>query len=339
MLFKKENIRKVTGIAIVILVLFYLGVGNYKLPLQKETVSLKINSGDSINSITQNLKNNGLIISPLAFKLWLAMNGWLDDLKAGNYTFEGAASTAEVASRIALGKTTPVFKITIPEGLTLKDALQLFQEKGILTATDKFDLSLLTSEERKIHPYLLNWKTVNPEGLIFPDTYFFEENPSSAEILETVLNNFDNKVYKSLESKFEASDFSFRDILIIASLVEKEVVSTEDRRLVAGIILKRLEMNMPLQVDATICYIKRKNGNTLCKLKESDFLVDSPYNTYKYPGLPIGPICNPSLDAIQAVLSPKKSTYLYYLSAAVDSQTIYAKTYEEHLLNKAKYLN
>ena len=126
--------------------------------------------------------------------------------------------------------------------------------------------------------------------------------------------------------------------MILASLVEKEVVSYKDRMIVAGILEKRLQMGMPLQVDATICYIKRKNGASICNLKNSDFQIDSLYNTYKYPGLTPEPICNPSLEAIRAVLNPQKTSYLYYLSSQKDSRTIFSKTYEEHLLNKAKYL-
>lgn len=338
MFFKSKQLNKISGVILVISFLFYLGLGNYKLSLPQEVVNIKINSGDSINLIAQNLKNNGLITSPTVFKLWLAMNGWLNDLKTGSYGFEKAVSIAEVASKIAQGQTTPAFKITIPEGLSLGDVLQLFQERKLLAKDTKFDLSLLSVKDRALYPYLSDWKTTSAEGLIYPDTYFFEESNSNKDILKIILTNFDKKVYTPLESNFQKSSLSFRNIIIIASLLEKEVVSTKDRRLVAGIILKRLEMNMPLQVDATICYIEKKNGDAICGLKESDFQIDSPYNTYRYPGIPQGPICNPSLDAIQAVLNPEKSPYLYYLSAKNDSQTIFAKTYEEHLLNKAKYL-
>jgi UPF0755 protein len=339
MFLKDKNLDKILSFVLVVLGLSYLGIVNYPLLLSPEGVAIKINQGDSISSITQNLKNKGLINSSVIFKLWLTMNGWLDDLKAGNYSFQGKISMAEVASKIAQGQTTPAFKITIPEGFSLKDVSQLLQQEKLLGPEDKFDISLLSGIEKNSYPYLANWKTTNPEGLIYPDTYFFEENSSNHDILEIILSNFNVKVYSVIKGSLPKAPLSFRDIIIIASLLEKEVISVADRKLVAGILLKRLEINMPLQVDATICYIEKERGENVCHLRESDFQIDSPYNTYKYPGLPQGPICNPSLDAIQAVLNPTESPYLYYLSAKTDSRTIFSKTYDEHLINKAQYID
>jgi UPF0755 protein len=339
MFFNQTRLNYILGTILIIGLLFCCGLSNYKIILPEEGISIDIAEGDSVNTIAANLSKDGIIRFTEIFKLWLALNGRFQDLKAGSYTFAGSVSIKDVAESIANGDINPAFKITIPEGWSILDVRMLLVSKKLITKGETFDLSLLTDEEKAAYSFLKDWGTDNPEGLLYPDTYFLGSQMSAKEILQAILNDFNLKVYQPLQLANKTSGFSFKDTMILASLVEKEVVSSKDRMIVAGILEKRLQMGMPLQVDATICYIKRENGVSVCNLKNSDFQIDSFYNTYKYPGLPPGPICNPSLEAIEAVLNPQKTSYLYYLSSQKDSRTIFSKTYEEHLLNKAKYLN
>ena len=159
------------------------------------------------------------------------------------------------------------------------------------------------------------------EGYLFPDTYLFLPFAEMEQIIGTMTDNFKKK----------AGDVG-KDIVIMASLIEKEVPDSDDRKIVSGILWKRLELGMALQVDAVFPYITGEQ-----KVLLDDLKIDSPYNTYLHKGLPPGPISNPGLDAIEAAKNPKESPYLYYLSGQ-DSKTHFAKTFSEHLRNKEKYL-
>ena len=338
MFFNRKKLNNILGVILITSFLFCWGLSNYKIALPESGVSLDIKEGESVNTIASHLSQAGIIRFPEIFKLWLAWHGHLRDLKAGNYEFQGDVSVSTAASKIANGQTNPAFNVTIPEGFNLFDVKALLIEKKFISRGDKFDLSLLTDDEKAAYSFLTKWGTDNPEGLLYPDTYFLNPHMTSKEILVTMLDNFNRKVYQPLDKELEDSHSSFKDNMILASLLEKEVVSYQDRKLVAGILEKRIVLGMPLQVDSTICYIKESNGADSCNLTNNDFKSNSLYNTYKYPGLPPTPICNPSLEAIKAVLTPQKSNYLYYLSSQKDSRTIFAKTYQEHLLNKAKYI-
>jgi len=159
------------------------------------------------------------------------------------------------------------------------------------------------------------------EGYLFPDTYLFLPFAETEQIIGTMTDNFKKK----------AGDVG-KDIVIMASLIEKEVPDIGDRKIVSGILWKRLKLGMALQVDAVFPYITGKQ-----KVLSDDLKIDSPYNTYLHKGLPPGPISNPGLDAVEAAKNPQETSYLYYLSGK-DGKTHFAKTFAEHLKNKEKYL-
>jgi UPF0755 protein len=173
----------------------------------------------------------------------------------------------------------------------------------------------------------------NDEGYLFPDTYEFFENATTGEVYTRLRETFDLKT-SELSKQVGPGGESFRDVMILASIIEEEVPEPEDRRIVSGILWKRLSIGMPLQVDATFQYTIGKGSFELTK---EDLASDSPYNTYTRRGLPPTPIASPSLDAIDAALHPEKTGYLFYLSGT-DGTTHYAKDFEGHKLNRAKYL-
>lgn len=196
--------------------------------------------------------------------------------------------------------------VTIPEGFSVRQIGETFEKLGIFSKED----FVKTAQ--------------NEEGYLFPDTYRFYKTAKPEDIVKRMKDNFSKKV---------APDVS-RDVIILASLLEEEVKSTEDRKVVAGILLKRLKLGMGLNVDAALTYVLGKASN---ELTAEDLKYDSLYNTYKYRGLPPGPISNPGLDAISAALNPAPSPYFYYLTDK-EGKTHYAATLEEHALNKRKYL-
>ncbi len=182
-------------------------------------------------------------------------------------------------------------------------------------------------------------KDLSLEGYIFPDTYYINKqnitNSGQLEyLIKIFLENFKKKLTSEMREEINRQEKTIFKIIIMASMIEKEVKIPEDKKIVSGILWKRLENNIPLQVDATISYITGKKG---INISIDDTKIDSPYNTYKYRGLPLGPISNPGLESIIAAIYPETSAFWYYLSTP-DGTTIFSKTLEEHNIAKQKYL-
>ena len=266
--------------------------------------TIVIEKGTGLAEISGKLKKEGFIKNKYAFALYARVFNKSKKIKYGKYLFNEPVSIFSLLSRFTKGEFgfKPV-KVTVAEGLTAKKISELFGD------FENFD------KEEFLE------KTVNMEGYLFPDTYLFLLFAETEQIIGTMTDNFKKK----------AGDVG-KDIVIMASLIEKEVPDSDDRKIVSGILWKRLELGMALQVDAVFPYITGEQ-----KVLLDDLKIDSPYNTYLHKGLPPGPISNPGLDAIEAAKNPKESPYLYYLSGQ-DSKTHFAKTFSEHLRNKEKYL-
>jgi len=222
----------------------------------------------------------------------------------------------------------PSVDVTIPEGLTRAQIESRLREAGVQIGENEFVVAANTPTTRAFAEYgydfLYDIDANSLEGMLFPDTYEFHLDDSVESIVDKFLRNFAEKV----------PDLSSYKVLILASLLEREVQTEEDMRLVAGVLNNRLAIGMPLQVDATLAYISNKKT---AELTNADKLIDSPFNTYKYRGLPPAPIANPGLKAINAALNPKAHNYFYYLSAP-DGTTHFAETLKQHNANKALYL-
>jgi len=279
---------------------------------------IEIEKGMALSDISKHLKNSSVIRSELLFESFVTMLTGDDGAMSGEYFFVDPVSSWNVAKKITKGEygLTPV-KITIPEGSTVYDTARLFEDKF-----PDFD----SVEFLKI--------VVNKEGYLFPDTYLFLPNVKADQVVREMEENFKRKLYEIRED-IMMFDKPLDDIIIMASILEKEARTTQSRRMISGILWKRIEIDMPLQVDAVFPYINGKNTYTLT-LK--DLKIDSPYNTYKYKGLPVGPISNPGLDSIMAAVNPEGSENLYYLSDRVGNM-YYAKDFDAHKKNKRLYLN
>lgn len=206
--------------------------------------------------------------------------------------------------------------VTIPEGLSVKQIGEIL-ENAKLFSKDEF-IKIAQKEE----------------GYLFPDTYRFYKDAKPEDVVLKMKENFNKKITSEILSEIQKTNRALSEVVVMASMLEEEVRSTEDRKIVAGILWKRLDQEMGLNVDAALTYILGRASN---ELTLGDLKYDSPYNTYRYRGLPPTPISNPGLDAISAAANPEQSRYFYYLTDK-DGAVHYAVTLEEHALNKRKYL-
>lgn len=279
-------------------------------------VSVQIEKGETVSSVAQKLRSSRVIKHPLLFKLLVKLRSPNHGVIAGDYILERGSLWSVVSKVIENPANRDLIRVTIPEGLTSKEISEILESK-----LEKFDSN--------------NFKNITEglEGYLFPDTYFFNKSATEEDVLDQLKKNFNNQM-NSIKNDIDSSGKDFKDLIIMASLLEEEARTTETRKMVSGILWKRLSAGMPLQVDAVFPYIIGKNTFEIT-LKDLEF--DSPYNTYKYKGLPPGPISNPGKDSILAAIYPTKSDYWFYLSDK-NGLMHYAITFDEHKINKAKYL-
>lgn len=276
-----------------------------------------VNSGETLGDAAHALKERGIIRSELLFETLVRVFGSDQDVIAGEYSFPKRENIIAIAKRMASGdfQVEPT-RVRVAEGATVEEI-----GKQLSDSIPGFDLAAFTRQAR------------GKEGYLFPDTYFFMPGQDVDAILGAFANNFSTHI-ASVQKKIDAFDKPLSEIIIMASLLEREAPTTYDRRVISGILWKRIELGMPLQVDAVFPYIIGKNT---FELTRSDLKVDSPYNTYTNKGLPPGAIANPGLDAIVAAVTPIKTDYLYYLSDE-NGTMHYSVTYSQHLAAKNKYL-
>ncbi len=299
-----------------------------------------VKTGDGLFVVAENLEKEEIIKSGYFFIIHGVLTEKGKQLKPGNYKLSSSMSVHEILEKIFSGGGE---RITIIEGWNLRDIAIFLEEKGygekeefyLLAGTPPFyeDGKLTDQKSGKI-VYLKEQENLNIEGFLFPDTYFIAPGAPMEEIISAFLSNFENKIDKEIDDLIRKRGLTLFETIIVASLLEKEVNSFEDKQIVSGIIKKRLEMGMRLQLDATITYL---TGKRSVQIPINETRIRSPYNTYVYGGLPIGPICNPGMESIRAALLPKETEYLYYLSKPT-GETVFSRTFEEHVAAKNKYL-
>jgi len=292
--------------------------------------NISIARGKTLSQIATDLHTDGLVRSSFGLRLAWRITG-VSDVKAGSYALSPKMDAWDIAHILGAGETIN-FNVTFPEGYTVAQIAASLQSKGVITDAAAF--ANLTKNYPAQSGLLSQLPAgVGLEGYLFPDTYNFFPATPSASIIDEMLGNFVTRI-TPLQDQVASSGMTLSQVVTLASLVEKEAKSDADRKLVAGVLENRLNQNMRLDVDATTRYA---TGNFDKPLTSDQLASTSPYNTRNHNGLPPGPICNPGLAAIQAVLSPTKNDYLYYLTGS-DGVTHYAKTLDEHNQNKAKYL-
>jgi UPF0755 protein len=328
-------------LAIVFLAYLTVGSNSAKDPSDNELIEFSIEKGQGAREIAANLKDRGIISSDLFFNYYVWKDKSAGSMQAGKYELSPSMTISEITRKFKEGdvKVDPGIKITVPEGYRTSQIEKLLIASGLTVNPSELQEAVGISAALAHEIFGLGFLLDLPpratiDGFLFPDTYFFKQDLQLNSIVENMLINFNEKVPDSTRIKIKARGKNLYEVVIMASLLEKEVRTLEDMKLVSGVLWKRMEIGMPLQVDATLAYITDKKTG---EITNEDKLIDSPYNTYKYRGLPPTPIANPGLNAINAAIEPEVSNYLYYLSAP-SGETIFSETLEEHNENKAKYL-
>lgn len=285
-------------------------------------VVFEVQQGEGFVEIMRGLGGAGLVRSAFATEVFAGFTGRAFRIQPGLYRLNAAMSAPEIIDALAQGSGREV-SVTVPEGMNL------YQIDTLLSAA-----LVIRSGELENYP-----GAGSIEGKLFPDTYRFFVGSDVKDVIKRMTDTFAEKAAPLLAADKKNIDAD----LTLASIVDKEVPDPVEQQIVAGILKKRLAAGMPLQVDASVCYAKlmaHPDSGTGCyPLSSLDFKLDSPYNTYLYKGLPPGPIGNPGISAISAVLHPKSSPYWFYLSDPRTGKTIFAKTLDEQTQNKVKYLD
>jgi UPF0755 protein len=274
---------------------------------------ITIEEGMTIEDVSVIFESQSLVRSSFFFYLTLIRDHGDRYVQAGSYTFTEPLTTAEIAEAIVSGQhQSPALKVTFPEGFRASRILEYLP--------DDFSESEVG-------------EAITREGYLFPDTYYLSRDMTLGDILSRMEENYEDKI-TPYRDRIAASGLTEEEVIILASIIEREAKDEESMRLVAGVLLNRFNAGMPLQVDAAFDYLLDKESS---ELTLDDLAIDSPYNTYRNVGLTPTPISNPGLTAILAVLGPMETDYFYYLTAN-DGEFHYAKTFDEHKANKARYL-
>ena len=303
-----------------------------------QAISFVVEEGASVESIAKNLEAQGIVTSAFFFKVYTKLSDSV--LQAGTFELTQGMNLRSVVRELGYAKAEEI-EVTIPEGYTLMqigdvivEAMPEIETADWESAVSGQDLRLLAGIE------ILNGIPSDQglEGYLFPDTYRFRADANAATVAETMIltlkrRHAENDIAIPRNLVFEGG-LTFHEMITLASIVEREVRDPEDMKLVAGIFYTRMKIGMALQADSTVNYVTGKS-DTAVSLEDSR--VDSPYNTYQNLGLPPGPISNPGMNAILAVLDPTDSEYLYFLTTE-EGEVIYAQTFDEHVANKRQYL-
>lgn len=301
-------------------------------PQDKETRKFLIVKGEAAGKIAKKLESAGLIKSELAFRLYTQLSGREKSIQAGNYELSPNLALKEIIKALVAGPKE--VWVTYPEGLRREEIAQK-------------TVKALDIEKDKTTTFLQEFlqESEGQEGFLFPETYLFPKDVTAKKVIAKLRSTFDTKVSEKIISDAKASGSTIKEVIILASVIERETITDEERPVVAGILLKRLDAGWPLQADATLQYAianaKCQISNIKCDWWQPPTAeqksLKSPYSTYTNKGLPPSPIANPGNSSIKAVVYPEDSPYWYYLHDS-EGKIHYAKSLEEHNQNIARYL-
>lgn len=302
-----------------------------------EAVVYTIDSGASASAIGADLEAQGVIRSSRQFEVLVVLTGLQNALEAGEYEFERGMPAITVVRRIASGRTVSQ-QVTFPEGIRIEEMGLLLEAEGVISSSE-FRAALVKAQYD--FPFLQQVSAESLQGYVFPAGYEFAQETTAEQVVATMLLGFQDNVADVIQ--LEGQTLTLSEVITLAAIVEREAVAPEERPIIAGVFLNRLRAGIPLGADPTVQYAVAedpasveqygywKQGLTLDDLK-----IDSPYNTYIYAGLPPGPIANPGLSSIQAVVRPAVMEFLFFVSKN-DGTHVFAETLEEHLANVEIY--
>ncbi len=291
---------------------------------------VEIPQGAGSATIAKRLADAGVVRDVNSFKLALWLTGSGRRLQAGEYRFDAAISARAAAAKIARGDVY-VRPLTFPEGLTYKQMAPLYESKGFGPASAFVTAAKQAALVRSVDP-----AAPDLEGYLFPDTYKLPRNTSADQLVARMVAGAMKALTPDLTAKAEARGLTVRQLVTLASIVEKETGKPEERRMVAAVYSNRLRIGMGLQCDPTVIYALERAGRYDGNLSREDLQFDSPYNTYRYAGLPPGPIASPGRASLEAAVNPADVPYLYFVSKN-DGSHAFATTLDEHNRNVQQY--
>jgi len=285
-----------------------------------------VSPGASPTTIGQRLVEARVVRDDFTFRAALWLSGRARDLKAGEYRFEQPMSALDVVGKIARGD---VYRrlITFPEGLTIVEMAKLWEQSGFGTTAD---FEKAASDPAAIRD--LDQDARDLEGYLFPETYALQRDTPASALVSQMISLFVKTFTPALREAAKTHGLTVREAVTLASLVEKETAIAEERPLVAAVSLNRRRLGMPMQADPTVIYALVGAGRYAGNLRREDLQFDSPYNTYRYPGLPPGPIAAPGKASLEAAVHPAATDYLYFVSRN-DGSHVFARTIDEHNRN------
>jgi UPF0755 protein len=329
--------RKLILTALVLVILLALGgwweYGRMTRPhrgFSGGEVFVDLPAGTGVAGIAERLADAGVVPDTWTFRLAARLSGSDRRLKAGEYRFAEAASPVDVIKRLVKGDVVRR-SLTIPEGLTIAEMSAIVERGGFdtarafeLAAADGSKVSALDPDARSL------------EGYLFPETYAFPRDAGSDAIVEAMVAGFGRAFDADLRAAASARRMSVREVVTLASLIEKETAQASERAVVSGVYHNRLKKGMLLQCDPTVVYALMKAGKWKGNIQKAHLQMDSPYNTYRYPGLPPGPIASPGRASLEAAVRPADVPFLYFVSRN-DGTHVFAETLAEHARNVAKW--
>ena len=293
--------------------IFFISLSLFSCSNENKDIEIVFQKGLSPRGMANKLRDADLISSSNIFVAIVKLFGWSKELKAGRYEFNENDSIFKILSKIRKGESLNI-KITIPEGFDIKKIADLLQEKGIGTSDTFVELA----------------KKQDMEGFLLPETYFVDPTSTEKDIIKTMNDEFNKFWSPEFDERAKQLKMTKKDIINLASIVEKEAVSANERNIIAGIFYNRLHKKMRLESCSTVLYAMGINKE---RLTFEDLKFDSKYNTYKHSGLPPGPICNPGKETIKATLFPVATNYLYFVSKG-DGTHLFAVNLNEHVIQK-----
>lgn len=324
---KAKNKKKFVSFIIALILLFSVisAACDFYGKDSGEEFSVNIQKGETLKSIISKAEAGGAIKYGALFRIYLIKNGYDTALQSGShilYKDMGYKKAAEALTKHGIQEGS--FMLTVPEGYEIyRLAKKAYDEAGI--SEEEF-----YEEAEKSYPYEFISRIPKREnaleGYFFPDTYELYENSSASDLIDRMLKRFSEIWTKEREERAKEINMTMDEVIILASIIEREAGDKEEMPIVSSVFHNRLEKGIPLQSCATVQYILKERKDVLSL---SDTKIDSPYNTYMYPGLPVGPIASPGLNAIDAALYPEKTDY-YYFKVNENGKTIFSKTLNEH---------
>jgi len=333
-----RKLLKLVGLIVIVLVVGAIVVGSVvwgrvNEPFRGYTGAeqfVEVPSGAGPKVIGQRLVQAGVVRSEVVFRAALVLSGNSRALKAGEYRFAEPMSPFQVVDKLARGDVH-ARRITFPEGLTIAEMAKIYESRGFGPAADFVKAASDPSAIRDLDP-----QATDLEGYLYPETYTLPRGTPAAKLIEQMVGRFRAAYSEDLQAKAREQGLTTRQLVTIASLVEEETAREQERALVAAVYRNRLEIGMGLQADPTVIYALQKAGKYNGNIRREHLEFDSPYNTYKYPGLPPGPIASPRRASLEATLAPADVPYIYFVSRN-DGSHVFATTLAEHNRNVRQF--